>query len=127
MIKTITKYFSILLIAVLIQSNFSFALNHMLCNMSEVRTSCECGVSCENEIQYSSKGTGCCSILVSEISNTNILEINKLSFIKDMYSQITERFLSLELLSDLPRNFSLQIIHFKPPADIPILFSHILI
>lgn len=95
--------------------------------MSEVQTDCECGVPCENEIQYSSTKSGCCSVLVSEISNTNILEINKLSFNKDIYSRLTERFLTLELLSDLPRNVSMQIIHFKPPADIPILFSHILI
>ncbi|HAY33624.1 MAG TPA: hypothetical protein DCY06_05770 [Bacteroidetes bacterium] len=126
-IKTFLKYFSILLIAVLIQSNFSFALNHMLCKMSEVQTACECGVPCENEIRYSAKESGCCSVIISEISNKNILEINKLSFIKDIYSQFNERFLNLELLSDFPRNFSKQITHFKPPADIPILFSHILI
>lgn len=127
MIKTLSKYFSILLILVLVQSNFSFAITQIMCKMGKIQTSCECANPCEDELQINSEESDCCKVTSGEINNTNILELNKLSIIKDIKFQLTDSFLQVNLLSDLSQNFRTNILHFKPLADIPILFSHILI
>ena len=129
--RIFSKYFSILLILVLIQSNFSFAITQMLCRMDNFQTTCECEDPCRNESQITSEESQCCKVLIHEISNTNILELNKLKFNPGIKFNIIESFLPLNLhvnlQSDLSQTFRLHLIHFIPPADIPILFSHILI
>lgn len=95
--------------------------------MEQMQNSCECENPCSNELKITLEESQCCKVSIQEINNTNILELNKLSFYKDIKFQLTDNFLSVNLQSDLSHNFSLHIIHFKPPADIPILFSHILI
>lgn len=127
MIKTFSKIFSILLILVLVQSNFSFAITQMLCKMGKTKNVCECDHSCTNELKISSEESSCCKVSTEEINNTNILEINKLSVIKVIKFQLSNDFLPVKLISNISQSFSSHIIHFKPPADIPILFSNILI
>lgn len=127
MIKTTTKIFTILLILVLVQSNLSFAITQMLCKMDNFQTACECENSCMNELQISSEKSQCCKVFIHEISNKNILELNKLKFSTDIKFKFVENSSPVNLQTELPQIFKLQTIHFKPPADIPILYSHILI
>lgn len=125
--KIFSKYFSLLLILILVQSNFSFAITQMLCKMDNFQTTCECDYSCMNELQISSEKSHCCKVFIHEISNSNILELNKLKFNTDIKFKFIESFLPVNLQSDLSQTFRPHITHFKPPADIPILFSHLLI
>ncbi len=125
--KTFSKYFSIVLVLLLIQSNFSFAITQILCKMEKMQNSCECENPCEHELQINSEESNCCKVTSGEINNTNILEFNKLSIIKDIKFQLIDNFLTVNLLTHLSQNFRSNILHFKPPADIPIVFSHILI
>ncbi len=126
--KKILKYFSILLILLLINSNFSFAHTYMVCMMSKVQTVCEC--------EHDSRSTGvqeisteplCCKVKLTELNNSNTLKLDKLSVIKVITFQPIHYFVSSILNSGFSFNYILHKTHFKPPSDIPILLSHILI
>lgn len=128
MLKKLSKYFSILLILVLINSNFSFALTQMMCKMSQDRNTCECEQSsCSNEAQINSEEPVCCKVKFIEINNINTLELNKLLAASEVVYQIQNYFLQSDINSESTHYFRIQLNHFKPPADIPILLSHILI
>ena len=125
--KTFSKYFSLFLILILIHSNFSFAITQMLCKMAKNQTACECQNPCASELQITSEESQCCKIFKKEINNKNILESNKFSFTKNIIFQITDAIPAVKLISQLSKNNMSRNCHFNPPADIPILFSHILI
>lgn len=125
--KVFFKYYSILLILILLQSNFNFAITQMLCRMERLQTTCQCDDPCMNELQISQEESQCCKVSIQEISNTNILDLNKLSFNTDIKFSFIDSYLPVNFQSNLSQTFRLHITHFKPPADIPILFSHILI
>lgn len=128
MIKKLSKYFSILLILVLINSNFSFAFTQIMCKMSKVQNTCECKQSsCPKEVQIKSEESDCCKVKFIEINNTNTLEINKLCIISNVAYQTQNYFLLSDINSELIHLYRFRTDHFKPPADLPILFSHILI
>jgi hypothetical protein len=74
-IKTYTKYFSLFLSIILLNSNFSFAFPQMLCMMSPNQSECQCDTdSHEGKTIVTSKGSECCKISVSILNNSNTLE-----------------------------------------------------
>ena len=80
--------------------------------MEKMQNACECENPCSNELQVTSEESQCCIVLSKEINNTNILELNKLSFNKDVKFQITDSFLSVKLPSELSHNFTLEFLPF---------------
>ena len=80
-----------------------------------------------DEIQFNTMDPGCCKVEIIEINNSNTLEINKISLVKELPFTIFYYSDLLVLHSGINTIAPIHVIHFKPPADIPILFSHILI
>lgn len=112
----------------LVNSNYSFALTHMMCKMNSTRGACECNQdSQQGELKIDSMNAGCCKTEIKEINNSNTLESNKLSIVKEI------SFITIQYFAETESNpFSTSVSHlksayFSPPTDIPILFSHILI
>lgn len=128
MIKLISKYFSILLILILVNSNFSFALTQMLCEMSEDQTVCQCAENnVSDELQTEVSKMSCCDNKIHEINNSNTLDKNNTTYKNFISAQ--------QVISILPQNeFSLPFTdhlvylnYHKPPSDIPIQISSFLI
>jgi hypothetical protein len=99
----------------------------MQCKMSKTQETCECKNECHKILQFNSEESECCKVKIKEINNSNTLETNKLSLAKEITFQFNYYFLKSDLNSNLSYNFKLSINHFRPPPDIPILISHILI
>lgn len=128
MFTKLSKYFSLFLILFLVNSNYSFALTHMLCKMNNTLDACECDQnSGSDEIQFKSMDAGCCKVETSEINNRNTLESNKISLDKEITFKKMDYFDESILLIDSFKNSKIILNHFHPPSEIPILFSHILI
>lgn len=128
MVKIIKKYFSLPLILVLIYSNFSFVLLQEICMMSIMQDTCECEMSaCCEKVEVNSDESDCCKVKLKEINNTNTLESNKLSLVKEIPFHFNHYFLKSTLNPVLSYSFNFNISHFKPPDDISILISHIII
>lgn len=127
-LQKLSKYFSLFLILFLVNSNYSFALSHMMCKMNDTNDSCECQhISKQGELRFDSKASECCKAEIKEINNSNTLESNKISLIKAI-SFTTLHFFEESKLQSVSYFFSQKALAcFHPPADIPILFSHILI
>lgn len=128
MLKKLSKYFSLFLILFLVNSNYSFALTHMMCKMNNTHEACECNQNSQSgELQFDTKDQGCCKTEIKEINNSNTLESNKLSIVKEI-SFLTIQYFAEQGSSSYSSFIThLQSAFFKPQTDIPILFSHILI
>jgi hypothetical protein len=125
--KKIAKYFSVPLIIVLIHSNFSFAYTQIQCSMSKTQEKCECRNQCAKLPQFNTQESECCKVKFKEINNANILESNKIFSGKEVTFQFNDYFVKSDLNFNSSHNFKLSSSHFRPPPDIPILISHILI
>ena len=100
----------------------------MICKMDNSHNECRCGdIPVSGEVQLSSMDPGCCKTEIKEINNTNTLELNKISLIKDISFKTIHFPSESELRSYTSFITNIHSAHLKPPADIPILFSHILI
>lgn len=124
----ISKYFSLILLLVLVNSNFSFAITRILCSMSRVHDACECEQNSKTEdIQFSAAESGCCKIHIKEINNSNILK-NTTS--KEINSNVSQNTVYYQDLNIRPEKYTHVVFinkTFKPPIDIPVLFSSLLI
>ena len=128
MLIKLSKYFSLFLVLILVNSNYSFALTHMMCKMNDTRDACECEQNSQaGELQFDSKDQGCCKTEIREINNSNTLESNKLSIVKEISFITIQYFAEPESSSFSIFISHLQSAYIKPQTDIPILFSHILI
>lgn len=126
--KSYTKYFTLFLTIILLNSNFSFAISEMMCKMSTVNTECECDQDSQSGVmKISSEENACCKINVSEITNSNTLEKNNIKFTNELTSQTV---IYLIPVSDFSKNYTSKNI-FKicniPVPDIPIINSSFLI
>ena len=128
MINKISKYFSLILLLVLVNSNFSFAITQMMCTMSKMQDACECGNSDgAKDIQFSSAESACCKINIKEINNSNLLQ-NTIS--KETKSTVSQNIVYYQNLYTRPETHTYFVFinkNFKPPKDIPILYSSLLI
>ncbi|MBS1552680.1 MAG: hypothetical protein JST15_11505 [Bacteroidetes bacterium] len=124
----ISKYFSLILLLFLVNSNFSFALTQMMCSMNMADDVCECKDNSKaDDIQFNTPESGCCKTNIKEINNSNILE--------NTVSKVTKSIISLNTIhyqevSIRPETYTcFIIIHntFKPPKDLPVLYSSLLI
>lgn len=128
MLKKLSKYFSLFLVLILVNSNYSFALIHMMCKMNNSGDACKCKENSNSrESEFDSMDKGCCVTEIKEINNTNTLESNRISLIKDTSFLTVDFFEKSILYSNTFSNTNILLNHFHPPSDIPILFSHILI
>ncbi|MBS1518034.1 MAG: hypothetical protein JSS91_08095 [Bacteroidetes bacterium] len=128
MIKPITKYFSVLLIIFLVNSNFSFAVTQMICGMSKVKNVCECrSETGKDKMTLTQSESECCKIKIRVITNSNTLEKNQ-SKIINLYPvyqyltllpvfEITKPNTHSSINSDFP----------VPITDIPVFISSLLI
>lgn len=128
MIKTISKYFSVLLILILVNSNFSFAFSQMLCEMSIEPTVCKCEENnMSDEVPADVSKMSCCDNNILEINNSNTLVKNNTD-----YTNLNSIQLLISLLPhiEITKTFADHLVfqkHHKPPSDIPILISSFLI
>lgn len=128
MFKKISKYFSVFLILFLVNSNYSFAFTHMMCKMNKSQDACSCEQNSNSgELRIDSKDPACCKTLIKEINNTNTLESNKISLIREISFKTIQYSGESKIQSYTSLISGIQLIYFHPPSDIPILFSHILI
>ena len=124
----ISKYFSLILLLLLVNSNFSFALTQMMCSMSRVHDVCECEHnSAADDVQLSSAESGCCKISINEINNTNLLESASSKEIKSIISLNTVYYQEVHIRPETCTYFAFINKNFKPPIDIPVLYSSLLI
>lgn len=128
MIKIFSKYFSILLTIVLLHSNFSMAITYMSCKMGMQDNVCLCednpGMKYE---KITEEESACCKVKTQEINNSNSFEISKLSLVKENSFQFINYFLPSNSNQDSPATYKLISGHPKPPVNIPILISTLLI
>ncbi|MBP9192761.1 MAG: hypothetical protein KBF96_09440 [Ignavibacteria bacterium] len=126
--KSYIKYFTLFITIILLNSNFSFAISEMLCNMSEVQTECECETDSHTLAMMISSGeNGCCKINTNEINNSNTLEKNNIKLIKEHSFQSV---IYLLPVSEFTRTITSQVIFTTsniPIPDIPIINSSFLI
>jgi len=126
--KTYIKYFTLFLTILLLNSNFSFAISEMMCNMSGVQTGCECETDSRTGLmKVSSEEKACCKINVSEINNSNTLEKNNIVFKSDLPIHQVSFFIPV---NEISKNYSSQSIFTNcniPVPDIPIINSSFLI
>lgn len=128
MLTKLSKYFSLFLILFLVNSNYSFALTHLMCKMNNTNKACECEQNSQSgELQFDSKDPGCCKTEIKEINNTNTLESSKISIVKEISFKSIQFLEETNFQSFTYSSSQLHLNHFHPPSDIPILFSHILI
>lgn len=128
MFNSFTKYFSLLLVLFLINSNYSFAYTQMLCNMSNNKTECECKADSEtDEMHLSTKDSECCKVKTHEINNSNTLEKNKTSYNFFNTHQAVIYVLPLNVNQKTTSNSNIQNTFKIPISDIPILYSSLLI
>jgi len=127
-IKKLSKYFSLILILVLINSNFSFAITHMMCNMSKTQENCECKDNSDNHtLQSNSKESDCCKITSKEINNTNNLNLNKLKQCYTDTFQTLNYFTPSIAINNTHQSYYSFKNHPRYKPDIIILISRILI
>lgn len=128
MIKSYIKYFTLFLIIILLNSNFSFAITQMMCKMSEVQTSCECETDSQTGVmKISSEEKACCKIHISEINNSNTLEKNNIKVTNHIPVQSVIYQISV---TELTKTFTTQNIFsicYIPIPDIPVINSSFLI
>ena len=99
-----------------------------MCKMSKAQDECECkSADCTEQAKLVSEESQCCKTKFNEINNTNTLESNKVLPVKEIPFQFNDYFLKSGSNAELSYSLTFDISHFRPPADIPILFSHILI
>ena len=123
----ISKYFSLILLLFLVNSNFSFAITQMMCSMSRMQEACDCGDSGVKDIRFNSAESDCCKINIKEINNSNILQNTISKEIKSIVSQNIVYFQNLYTRPETHTYFVIINKNFKPPKDIPVLFSSLLI
>lgn len=124
------KYFVPFLAVTLILSNFSFITTYSICSMNGMNESCSCKNTAKDipsGLNISKVKKSCCEEKIVELSNSNILSVDK-SYSLDCLHGICY------LLKDevsLPENQSYSIIHVSPdkvPKDgIPVNNSSLLI
>lgn len=124
------KYFVSFLAVTLILSNFSFITTYSICSMGSMRETCACKNTTKDiptGLNISKEKKSCCEEKFVELSNSNILSVDK-SYSLDCLHGICY------LLKDevsLPENQSYSIIHVLPdkvPKDgIPVNNSSLLI
>lgn len=128
MLNKISKYFSVFLILFLVNSNYSFALTHMMCKMNKTQEVCECDQkSTSGELQIDSMDPGCCRQEIKEINNTNTLESNRISLVSEAPFISINFFEESKIHSFTSFISHIESAYFHPPVDIPILYSQILI
>ena len=114
MLKICKKYFIVTLSAMLILSNFSFAVTYSLCSMGEMKQSCGKINKSLDGFGISKERSSCCMDRISELSNSNILS--------QVYSSsndcIQKTFSYIDISSIIEYNFS-QIIYSNCPDKIP--------
>ncbi|MEO6695430.1 MAG: hypothetical protein ABIY50_00050 [Ignavibacteria bacterium] len=130
MIKKLSKYFSLILILVLVNSNFSFAVQSLLCGMSTDPKICECkhqSPSNCKEISITKEKSSCCTFNLKEINNSTTFEVLKRSSLEKDIVILIHNLIQTDLNSNFvfhDRGFTT---HPKTFTDIPILTSQFLI
>ena len=74
------KYFVSFLAVTLILSNFSFITTYSICSMGSMKESCACKNTTQNipsGLNISKEKKSCCEEKIIELSNSNILSIDK--------------------------------------------------
>lgn len=133
MIKRINKYFIILVSALLVLSNFSFATQQMLCSMNMDNMQCSCQVGENNDnpggINYKNDRQSCCEKNILELNNTNNLQTNGSELPKNINNLTPEifNFHSIYSLNSAQLYAYIPVTEHVPRADIPILISSLLI
>jgi len=128
----IKKYFIAYLSLVLILSNFSFATTLMLCNMSNMQTSCSCSQlqDYSSQVASLSKVNSCCESKTYELSNSNILCLVKNDLTGNFLSVIdvinTENF-TAGLSTFNESRITGELTYHPPNSEIPILNSSLII
>lgn len=126
--KKHSKYFSLVLILFLINSNFCFAIEFMVCGMGMENDNCECeNIKCNTDEQIINKDSDCCKIILKEINNSNLSENPKKTSSVTIIFHYFIYFSKIISPPDkiyIPVNYRFQT---NPPPDIPVLYSHILI
>lgn len=100
----------------------------MMCSMSRMQDACECGNSDgAKDMQFSSAESACCKINIKEINNSNILENTTSKEINNNVSQNTVYYHDFNIRPETHTYFVFINKNFKPPKDIPVLYSSLLI
>jgi len=135
--KKVNKYFIFIISLLLVLSNFSFATQQMLCLMNDdadadadVKCDCTCAYNeISQGITISNNSSPCCSTKTNELSNINNLQITGNELPKDITSFSP---LYINMLKDITFDSLIDITfsalkEHVPKAEIPILFSSLLI
>lgn len=130
--KAFNKYFVVSLSFMLILSNFSYATQLMLCEMTGDTKACECkdkDVKKYDGITFNTVESKCCNEETSELSNTNTLLTNNNELNHDIYVNVT---LFFNNNIDINHAVNSSVLYnpdksHLPNLDIPILNSSLLI
>jgi len=129
-IKKLSKYFSLILILVIVNSNFSFAVQSMLCEMSTDPKICECKHQSESnckEISITKEKFSCCTVNVNEINNSTTFEVFKRSALDNDVVILIHNLIHTDLHLNFVFHDKAFTTHPKTFTDIPILISRFLI
>ena len=131
--KAFNKYFVVPLSFILILSNFSFATQLMLCEMSDDSKECECTHNDYQKVDvlsFTQERSKCCNEETTELSNSNTL-LNLNNEQQDQYIN-TYISIALNVTFDIESNYNNSILYtpdrsYLPEIDIPIFNSSLLI
>lgn len=88
---------------------------------------CECESRTCHEVPQVRSDSECCKLNIKETNNSVTLELNKLILIKEISFQSIHYFLSPTSNYNLTNDSKTYPNHCKPPSDLPILISTLLI
>ena len=127
--KIFLKYFTSILVIILLNSNFSFAISQMICKMSKVQTECPCDMDQSSmNSKISKEQNDCCKDKISEINNSNTLEKNSIRYATDQVPQKTIFTIPINNYSIFSSSINYIYINLKIPVpDIPVINSSLLI
>lgn len=100
----------------------------MMCSMNMAHDVCECEDNSKaDDIQFNTPESGCCKTSIKEINNSNILENATSKVIKSIISLNTVHYQEVHISPEKCTYFANIHKTFKPPKDIPVLYSSLLI
>ncbi len=122
--KNLSRVFALILIVVLVNSNFSFAHKIMDCSMTPQKNECICMEICkDNPVLIDEEESACCKITTHELSNSTTFESFKI-FQKDQCNAVSTIHFQTAGQSPVTLIMAASLnTDTGPPSDFPVLFS----